>query len=309
MDDHDDERPEPRGPVVTEDLVKSVKGVTGCDDATAARLLRAAHGDADAAAAMFFDDMNDGDDAFDDDYDDEARGDGDSVYERRAAAGMDGARDAAAEGGAADDEEASAIDSILGLARKAGPADGDRRADRKPAGGADPWAGLSGYKLGGGDDDDGAKAGAKGAKDDGGGAADGDGGAPAAGGAGGARARGEKVKEVRVWFFADGFTVDDTPEPAPEAAPAPAPAPRRTGVATLSSFGGGGGGGARGGRHPLERMPRLPPLRPYDTDASERFLAELRRGLVPSELIERDAAAGERPAPVTIMVSDHRPDP
>ena len=125
MDDHDDERPEPRGPVVTEDLVKSVKGVTGCDDATAARLLRAAHGDADAAAAMFFDDMNDGDDAFDDDYDDEARGDGDSVSERRAAAGMDGARDAAAEGGAADDEEASAIDSILGLARKAGPADGE----------------------------------------------------------------------------------------------------------------------------------------------------------------------------------------
>ena len=37
MDDHDDERPEPRGPVVTEDLVKSVKGVTGCDDAIRAR--------------------------------------------------------------------------------------------------------------------------------------------------------------------------------------------------------------------------------------------------------------------------------
>eukprot|EP00933_Yihiella_yeosuensis_P036494 TRINITY_DN30254_c0_g1_i1.p1 TRINITY_DN30254_c0_g1~~TRINITY_DN30254_c0_g1_i1.p1 ORF type:complete len:405 (-),score=103.36 TRINITY_DN30254_c0_g1_i1:93-1271(-) len=119
----------------------------------------------------------------------------------------------------------------------------------------------------------------------------------------------EVVRTVGIVFFADGFMVDENFEenlaaPAEEAAAeaAPAPAPRRTGMASLSDFQQPSGGRPRG---PMPKLPKLTPLRSYDTAENEAFLGKIKAGRTPEELQTRDPTG--QPIPVSIAVSDLRP--
>lgn len=98
--------------------------------------------------------------------------------------------------------------------------------------------------------------------------------------------------DVRVTFFADGFTVEESKPKAPP--PAPKPKPRRGGTASI---------------HDFAAPPRPPPLpsdfpelRPFDSDASREFLDHLARDEVPPAL----RRPGRR---VRFGVADARPMP
>ena len=158
--------------------------------------------------------------------------------------------------------------------------------------------------------------------------------AAAAQAAGGApEAERHNPKKVRIFFWADGFTVEDTTEEEAAAAPVPA-GPRRTGIATLGSS-----------RGPAPPMPKLPELRKYEDN--KEFMEDLKRGIPPVEFREMDLTSGvpvrsraarsglggccspqrglkpppaarspspaatppQRPRPVDIMLGDMRPQP
>jgi len=69
---------------------------------------------------------------------------------------------------------------------------------------------------------------------------------------------------IAIVFFADGFMVDDDPQPDKDPEPAPeepaAPVQRRTGMMGLSDL-----KPSRGRRGPRPKLPKLKPLRSYDT--------------------------------------------
>merc|ERR1719247_2589183 len=93
--------------------------------------------------------------------------------------------------------------------------------------------------------------------------------------------------DVRVTFFADGFTVEEqTPK---EMKPEP-PKPRRGGTATLQDF-------AAPPRPPT--LPTdFPELRPFDSDESREFLDHLARDEAPSrEALQRAMGRQRRAAP------------
>jgi len=117
----------------------------------------------------------------------------------------------------------------------------------------------------------------------------------------------KKVRQVRICFFSDGFTVDENDESEKEeaepAAAQPKAAPRRTGLASLSDYTASRAPGAK-----MPEMPKIPPLRRYNTKENEAFLQDLKQGVVPPELRKRDGQTGE-PIGVSIAVIDQRPDP
>ena len=185
---------------------------------------------------------------------DEAKGSEDAV-----------AADAAPEPGAAEAGAAFA-DGILARAEEnsRGGAGAEREAESK-------WRALgAGAKLGDGSADDAAAPAAPAADDVG------------------------EPLDVRVTFFADGFTVEEDPNGAAAAPPAE-PAPRRAGIATLRD-------GA-----PAARRPRFepPPLRAFDAPDSAEFLAHLDRDEVPPSLRRVDLRGRARR--VRFGVADARP--
>ncbi|KAL1511458.1 hypothetical protein AB1Y20_006257 [Prymnesium parvum] len=114
--------------------------------------------------------------------------------------------------------------------------------------------------------------------------------------AGGALPERHNPKKVRVIFWADGFTVEDTTEEEAAAAPGPS-APRRTGIATLGDS-----------RSRAQAIPAIPSLRKYEEH--KQFMEDLKRGIPPAELREIDLSSGiPRPRPVDIMLGDMRPAP
>lgn len=124
----------------------------------------------------------------------------------------------------------------------------------------------------------------------------------------------KKVRNVNVWFFSDGFSVDDNPEnqekgrgkgKEADAAPKP-PAPRKTGLASLNDYKSTEPGIK--GMDMIAQMPKLPPLRSYEGPGNEDFLRDLKMNIVPKELRKKDETTGE-PIGVSISVSDFRPRP
>lgn len=182
-------------------------------------------------------------------------------------------------GGSPTQPAPAAVDSILGKAR-------DTRDKQEESA---KWGG--GIRLGGGGSSTNPPDAEASAQD-----------APSAGSAP------KKIRSVHIWFFADGFTVNDAPSKEDEdavsgkSAAASKPAPRRTGMASLSDY-----KKPAPERGAMPKMPKLPPLRSYTDQANASFLAELKEGRVPHELRSRDEETGE-PIGVSIVVSDFRPE-
>lgn len=111
------------------------------------------------------------------------------------------------------------------------------------------------------------------------------------------------VWTVGVTFFEDGFMVDEnfTHEDPPTAQETATPAARRTGLASLSDF----RQSSSGKPQELPKVPKLYPLRSYDTPENKLFLEDVKSGRVPRELRKRDASGN--PMVVSIAVSDLRP--
>lgn len=109
---------------------------------------------------------------------------------------------------------------------------------------------------------------------------------------------------IAIVFFADGFMVDDDPQPDKDPEPAPeetaAPVQRRTGMMGLSDL-----KPSRGRRGPRPKLPKLKPLRSYDTPDNQEFLKQVKAGKVPKEFQKRDESG--RPVPVSIAIEDVRP--
>ena len=101
------------------------------------------------------------------------------------------------------------------------------------------------------------------------------------------------VLDVRVTFFADGFTVEE--EPGKRSPPEAAPAPRRSGIATL-------GDAARSA--PARPAFTPPPLRDFQDPANADFLDALSRDEVPPSLRRTDDRG--RPRRVRFGVADAR---
>mmetsp|Transcript_11410 Transcript_11410/g.36440 ORF Transcript_11410/g.36440 Transcript_11410/m.36440 type:complete len:388 (-) Transcript_11410:84-1247(-) len=110
-------------------------------------------------------------------------------------------------------------------------------------------------------------------------------------------------RSVFIVFFSDGFMVDEDfelpkPEPTPEQ-PA-APPPRRTGMMSLNDL-----KKDPKTRGPMPKLPKLKPLRSYDTPENKAFLADVKAGRVPTELQKRDEKGA--PVSVSIAIDDVRP--
>lgn len=135
-------------------------------------------------------------------------------------------------------------------------------------------------------------------------------GAQASGAKGGGKGGGlpENARTVAIVFFADGFMVDEefeTPtteedlEPTPAAAPAPV---RRTGIMKLDDF----KQPSSQGRPQLpKKLPKLAPLRSYDTPENKAFLDQIKAGRLPKDMQKRDENG--QPIPVSIALEDVRP--
>eukprot|EP00928_Gymnodinium_smaydae_P021995 TRINITY_DN18615_c0_g1_i1.p1 TRINITY_DN18615_c0_g1~~TRINITY_DN18615_c0_g1_i1.p1 ORF type:complete len:311 (-),score=101.36 TRINITY_DN18615_c0_g1_i1:95-934(-) len=91
--------------------------------------------------------------------------------------------------------------------------------------------------------------------------------------------------------------------PAP-AAPAPAPAPARR-MMGLDDLKRSSARDARAKRGPMPKIPKLKPLRPYDTAEGKAFLDDIKAERLPRELRKLDEAG--RPVPVSIAIEDVRP--
>jgi len=109
---------------------------------------------------------------------------------------------------------------------------------------------------------------------------------------------------IAIVFFADGFMVDDDPQPDKDPEPAPeepaAPVQRRTGMMGLSDL-----KPSRGRRGPRPKLPKLKPLRSYDTPENQEFLKQVKAGRLPKEFQKRDESGA--PIPVSIGIEDVRP--
>eukprot|EP00428_Durinskia_dybowskii_P065872 CAMPEP_0170385726 /NCGR_PEP_ID=MMETSP0117_2-20130122/16665_1 /TAXON_ID=400756 /ORGANISM="Durinskia baltica, Strain CSIRO CS-38" /LENGTH=319 /DNA_ID=CAMNT_0010641521 /DNA_START=1 /DNA_END=958 /DNA_ORIENTATION=+ len=93
-------------------------------------------------------------------------------------------------------------------------------------------------------------------------------------------------------------------EAAAAAAPKAKAAPRRTGMMTLDELQ-KSADGPMGMGEKMPKIPKLPPLRSYDTPENKAFLDQLKGGGVPKELQRRDEAG--KPISVSIGVQDLRP--
>jgi UBX domain-containing protein 1 len=116
------------------------------------------------------------------------------------------------------------------------------------------------------------------------------------------------ARKIGIVFFSDGFMVDDEPdedtdeEETPSAPEAPKPPTRGIRMMSLDDL----PRETRGGRPPLpKKLPKLAPLRSYDTPENKKFLEDVKKGVLPPSLQQKDENG--RPIPTTIGVSDERP--
>ena len=244
--------------------VQQLMSLTGVDVAAAKAMLTAASGDLDDAITLHF----------------EAEGQpgGGGVSSSAAATPA-----AAAKPALPSESETDIVNTVLDNARQEAPGDASAAA----------WSGR-GQALGGPPDTASASSadGAETAAGSSGGAGEGSGMLPPL--------DRHNAKKIRVIFWADGFTVEDTTaeeEEAAAAAKAEAAAPRRTGLATLSG---------EKTRTPAGAMPKIPELRRYEDNAE--FMRDLKASIPPVEFREVDLSTGvPRPRPVDIMLGDMRP--
>lgn len=115
-------------------------------------------------------------------------------------------------------------------------------------------------------------------------------------------------QKIIVVFFEDGFMVEDKAENLEEEeeketpAEAPKPPARRIGMMSLDDL----PREPRGGMPKLpKKIPKLAPLRSYDTPEGKEFIADIKAGKVPKEFQKRDEKG--RPVGTSIAVSDERP--
>lgn len=191
------------------------------------------------------------------------------------------------EAGGGDSEVAAAVAGAAAAAPAAA-----RRSAPAPAPGASPIDSIVGLAKEGGDvmgKGTGKKGAGKGKDDDDG-----------------------PSRKIGIVFFAEGFMVDleggldgdsEEEEETPSAPAAYKPPTRGIRMMSLDDL----PKDSQGSRPPLpKKLPKLSPLRPYDTVENKKFLDDVKAGLLPKELQQQDEKG--KPVPTTIGISDERPE-
>lgn len=119
------------------------------------------------------------------------------------------------------------------------------------------------------------------------------------------------VRKIGIVFFKEGFMVDlennmdddgEDEEDEPSAPAAPKPPTRGIRMMSLDDLPKDTG---RGMPKLPKKLPKLSPLRSYDTEENKKFLDDVKAGRLPKELQQRDEEG--QPVRTTIGISDERP--